>query len=158
MNPTLETLAKNLADTQTALNIVWTLVAGFLVMFMQAGFALVETGLTRAKNVAHTMGDELPRLRDRHPRLLGVGLRRCRWAASARWPPSAATRRSRTSSSSHIAGKDFGLFGMKGFFLPLDRLHAGRGGDVPVPDGVHGHDRDDPDGRDGRALEVLVAS
>ena len=25
-------------------------------MFMQAGFALVETGLTRAKNVAHTMG------------------------------------------------------------------------------------------------------
>src|SRR3954453_21576142 len=29
---------------------------GFLVMFMQAGFALVETGLTRAKNVGHTMG------------------------------------------------------------------------------------------------------
>jgi Amt family ammonium transporter len=36
-------------------NFVWTLVAGFLVMFMQAGFALVETGLVRAKNVAHTM-------------------------------------------------------------------------------------------------------
>src|ERR1019366_4384686 len=44
-----------LADSQTALNIVWTLVTGFLVMFMQAGFALVESGLTRAKNVAHTM-------------------------------------------------------------------------------------------------------
>ena len=28
---------------------------GFLVMFMQAGFALVETGFTRAKNAAHTM-------------------------------------------------------------------------------------------------------
>ena len=54
--PTLSELAKNLADTQTALNIVWTMVAGFLVMFMQAGFALVETGLTRAKNAAHTMG------------------------------------------------------------------------------------------------------
>jgi Amt family ammonium transporter len=27
-----------------------------MVMFMQAGFALVETGMTRAKNVAHTMG------------------------------------------------------------------------------------------------------
>src|SRR6476620_10325093 len=39
-----------------AINFVWTLVTGFLVMFMQAGFALVETGLTRAKNVAHTMG------------------------------------------------------------------------------------------------------
>jgi ammonium transporter, Amt family len=36
-------------------NFAWTLVAGFLVMFMQAGFALVETGLTRAKNAAHTM-------------------------------------------------------------------------------------------------------
>src|SRR6266508_3516191 len=38
-----------------AINFVWTLVAGFLVMFMQAGFALVETGFTRAKNAAHTM-------------------------------------------------------------------------------------------------------
>jgi Amt family ammonium transporter len=36
-------------------NFVWTLIAGFLVMFMQAGFALVETGLCRAKNAAHTM-------------------------------------------------------------------------------------------------------
>ena len=61
--PTVAELSKQLADVQqlvlsgqTALNIVWTLVTGFLVMFMQAGFALVETGLTRAKNVAHTMG------------------------------------------------------------------------------------------------------
>jgi Amt family ammonium transporter len=37
-----------------SVNFVWTLIAGFLVMFMQAGFALVEAGLTRAKNVAHT--------------------------------------------------------------------------------------------------------
>src|SRR4051794_22009330 len=39
----------------TSANILWLLVAGFLVFFMQAGFALVETGFTRAKNVAHTM-------------------------------------------------------------------------------------------------------
>ncbi len=38
-----------------SINFVWTLVAGFLVMFMQAGFALVETGLVRAKNAGHTM-------------------------------------------------------------------------------------------------------
>src|SRR5262249_56455278 len=37
-----------------SINFVWTLIAGFLVMFMQAGFALVETGLCRAKNAAHT--------------------------------------------------------------------------------------------------------
>lgn len=36
-------------------NILWVLIAGFLVFFMQAGFALVEAGFTRAKNVAHTM-------------------------------------------------------------------------------------------------------
>ena len=38
-----------------AINFVWTLVTGFLVMFMQAGFAIVETGLARAKNANHTM-------------------------------------------------------------------------------------------------------
>ena len=41
--------------TDLSINISWTLITGFLVMFMQAGFALVETGFTRAKNVAHTM-------------------------------------------------------------------------------------------------------
>ena len=34
---------------------MWVLITGFLVMFMQAGFAMVEAGLTRAKNAAHTM-------------------------------------------------------------------------------------------------------
>jgi Amt family ammonium transporter len=39
-----------------SINMVWTLVTGFLVMFMQAGFMFVETGLCRAKNGAHTAG------------------------------------------------------------------------------------------------------
>src|SRR5881398_504481 len=43
------------AANTVAINFVWTLVAGFLVMFMQAGFAMVETGFTRAKNAAHTI-------------------------------------------------------------------------------------------------------
>jgi Amt family ammonium transporter len=37
-----------------SINIVWTMVTGFLVMFMQAGFMMVETGLCRAKNASHT--------------------------------------------------------------------------------------------------------
>ncbi len=37
-----------------SINYVWALIAGFLVMFMQAGFMLVETGLCRAKNSSHT--------------------------------------------------------------------------------------------------------
>lgn len=36
-----------------ALNTAWTLLAAFLVFFMQAGFALVEAGFTRAKNAAN---------------------------------------------------------------------------------------------------------
>uniref|UniRef100_A0A832A217 Ammonium transporter n=1 Tax=Desulfacinum infernum TaxID=35837 RepID=A0A832A217_9BACT len=43
------------ADVQTHLNYVWTLIAAALVFFMQAGFALVETGFTRAKNAVNIM-------------------------------------------------------------------------------------------------------
>ena len=42
-------------SVQTNLNVVWTLVAAILVFLMQAGFALVETGFTRAKNAANIM-------------------------------------------------------------------------------------------------------
>jgi Amt family ammonium transporter len=48
-------IVKNIAHNKISINIVWTLVTGFLVMFMQAGFALVETGLCRAKSAAHVM-------------------------------------------------------------------------------------------------------
>ena len=54
--PTLTELANAVGHNIVAINFVWTLMAGFLVFFMQAGFALVETGFTRSKNVAHTMG------------------------------------------------------------------------------------------------------
>ncbi len=40
---------------QTTLDNIWILIAAVLVIFMQAGFALVEAGLTRAKNVANIM-------------------------------------------------------------------------------------------------------
>jgi Amt family ammonium transporter len=41
------------AQVQTNLDYVWTLIAAFLVFFMQAGFAMVESGFTRAKNAAN---------------------------------------------------------------------------------------------------------
>jgi ammonium transporter, Amt family len=41
------------------LNLAWVLLAGFLVMFMQLGFALLETGFTRAKNAVNTMAMNL---------------------------------------------------------------------------------------------------
>ncbi|MGG6263096.1 ammonium transporter [Leptolyngbya sp. AN03gr2] len=48
-------LAEAIGQNRVAINLSWVLICGFLVMIMQAGFALVETGLTRAKNSSHTM-------------------------------------------------------------------------------------------------------
>lgn len=45
--------AQELPTTQDYLNNLWVFIAGVLVFFMQAGFALVEAGLTRAKNVVN---------------------------------------------------------------------------------------------------------
>ncbi len=42
-------------ELQTNINIVWTCVAAFLVFFMQAGFAMVEAGFTRAKNAVNIL-------------------------------------------------------------------------------------------------------
>jgi Amt family ammonium transporter len=52
---TVADVLNQIGQNKVAINFVWTLVTGFLVMFMQAGFAIVETGLCRAKNANHTM-------------------------------------------------------------------------------------------------------
>jgi ammonium transporter, Amt family len=41
--------------TQEVANVIWLCLCAFLVFFMQAGFAMVETGLTRAKNSVNIM-------------------------------------------------------------------------------------------------------
>ncbi|MGA2537044.1 MAG: ammonium transporter [Terracidiphilus sp.] len=54
-----EPLATKLADSvghlRIATNFGWTLNTGYLVLFMQAGFALLTCGLVRKKNAAHLM-------------------------------------------------------------------------------------------------------
>lgn len=56
---TKEPLALKLADAvghvRIAANTSWTLSTGYLVLFMQAGFALLTCGLVRKKNAAHLM-------------------------------------------------------------------------------------------------------
>jgi Amt family ammonium transporter len=48
---------KDVAEAVSAINgdmgMLWMLIAGILVFFMQAGFTLVETGMTRSKNAAN---------------------------------------------------------------------------------------------------------
>jgi len=117
---TNEPLAAKLADVaghnRIAINIAWTLVCGFLVMFMQAGFAMAETGFTQAKNAGHTMAMNFMVY------ALGVlGYWLCGFAIQMGGVGGVATLGGGTTLNSEFVvklfGKDFGLFGMKGFFL-----------------------------------------
>lgn len=53
--PTAESNAASIGSLLENANILWTCLAAFLVFFMQAGFALVEAGLTRAKNTCNIL-------------------------------------------------------------------------------------------------------
>jgi Amt family ammonium transporter len=115
-----EPLAAKVADTvghnRIAINTVWTLVCGFLVMFMQAGFAMAETGFTRAKNAGHTMAMNFMIY------ALGMlGYWVCGFAIQMGGAGPIATLGGAGVLDSEFTvklfGKDFGLFGTKGFFL-----------------------------------------
>ena len=45
----------DLKGTNVAMNLLWIIIGAVLVIFMQAGFALVETGFCRAKHAAHVV-------------------------------------------------------------------------------------------------------
>jgi ammonium transporter, Amt family len=104
------------AANTVAINFVWTLVAGFLVMFMQAGFAMVETGFTRAKNAAHTFAMNFM--------VYGIGML-AYWAIGfalqAGGVGPLATLGGFDKLNQEFAltlgGKTWGLFGHSGFFL-----------------------------------------
>ena len=100
-----------------ATNIMWTLLAGFLVMFMQAGFALVETGFTQKKNVAHTMGMNFMVY------ALGmIGFWICGFAFMFGGALNAATLGGAPGVipdyvTIHLFGHDWNIIGKAGFFL-----------------------------------------
>jgi Amt family ammonium transporter len=114
--PTLVEVAEAVGHNKVSINLMWTLLTGFLVMFMQAGFALAETGFTRAKNVAHTMMMNFM--------IYGI-------AMTGYWIMGFALQMGglgpiATMGGSgvldgefvvHLFGKEFGLWGTKGFFL-----------------------------------------
>ena len=43
-------------DLLVGMSTIWVVIAAVLVMFMQAGFAFLEAGLTRMKNAGHIAG------------------------------------------------------------------------------------------------------
>ncbi len=113
---TFADVVTQVGQNRIAINFVWTLIAGFLVMFMQAGFAIVETGLCRAKNANHTMMMNFM--------VYGFGL-------FAYWVMGFALQQGGSAGIANLGGvqalndefkltlfgKDWGLFGTKGFFL-----------------------------------------
>jgi Amt family ammonium transporter len=117
MNDEVGMLAQ-LAETKTALNIVWTVIAVCLVMFMQCGFALVETGFARPKNAAHTMAMNffVYSIGVIGFWVLGFGIQMGGLDGGVpslgRFPDLAH------EFSVTIAGKTHGLFGTSGFCLP----------------------------------------
>ena len=114
--PTLEEVAAVAGHNKVSINLVWTLICAFLVMFMQPGFAMVEAGLTRAKNVAHTMGMNFLV----YP--LGMlGFYVCGFALMFGGLGSIGTLGGYAGLDQEFTislfGKQLGLFGMKGFCL-----------------------------------------
>ncbi len=109
-------MVNQVGQNKIAINFVWTLIAGFLVMFMQAGFAIVETGLCRAKNANHTMMMNFM--------VYGIGL-------LAYWLIGFAIQMGGVGAVANLGstpvlngefvinlfGKPFGLFGQTGYFL-----------------------------------------
>jgi Amt family ammonium transporter len=116
LDPSPAALEASIAEAKVAMNIMWTLLAAFMVMFMQCGFALVESGLTRAKSVAHTLGMNFL--------VYAIGILAF-WSVGFGLQmggvgPIASLGDAGTLSqefSVTIAGRDFGLFGTGGFFL-----------------------------------------
>ena len=113
---TLADVVNQAGQNRIAINFVWTLIAGFLVMFMQAGFALVETGLTRAKNANHTMKMNFM--------VYGFGLFAfwvCGFAIQMGGGAPYSTLGGITGLNGEysisVFGKPFGLWGTHGFFL-----------------------------------------
>ena len=94
-NPTIGEVMDTVGHNKIAINFVWTLLAGFLVMFMQAGFAMVETGFTPREERGPHDEHELHDLSDRHARLLDLRLR----AADGRRRRGRRARRHRRRST-----------------------------------------------------------
>jgi Amt family ammonium transporter len=115
-SPATGDAARLAAANTVAINMVWTLLAAFLVMFMQTGFAMVESGFTRAKNAGHTMAMNFM--------VYGI-------AMLAYWAVGFALQMGGTGPISTLGGVDvlnreigltiggqqWGVFGARGFFL-----------------------------------------
>jgi Amt family ammonium transporter len=125
--PFASTLANYVNQDRIAINFIWVLVCGYLVMFMQAGFAMVETGFCRAKSARHVMMTNFM--------VYGIGML-AYWAVGfaiafggvgLTGPTNLGSGLLALNKEAHvtIAGTQYGIFGYKGFFLGPNSLDVG---------------------------------
>jgi ammonium transporter, Amt family len=104
------------ASLTASLNLAWVLVGGFLVMFMQVGFAMLETGFTRSKNAVNTMAMNMVI----YPICI-IGFWLTGYALMmggvAQWPSLGTTGITSHELTLHLGGNAFGLIGMRKFGL-----------------------------------------
>jgi len=99
-----------------SLNLLWVLMGAFLVMFMQVGFAMVETGFTRSKNAVNTMAMNFVV----YPVgvlgfwLVGFGLM---MGGVGGWPTLGAMNPQVHEVALTLGGRSLGLFGASRFAL-----------------------------------------
>ena len=115
---TLADAGNQIGQNKVAINFVWTLICGFLVMFMQAGFAMVESGLCRVKNANHTY-------------MMNFLVYACGVGMLAYWLIGFAIQMGGAAGNANLGGlsplnaeysisalgKTWGLFGQTGYFL-----------------------------------------
>ena len=122
-----EPFAYNLAgyvnQNRLAINFVWVLVTGYLVMFMQAGFAMVETGFCRAKSAMHVMMTNFM--------VYGIGML-AYWAVGFAFAFGGVGLTGPTNLGAGLLALnnewkigDYGIIGYKGFFLSPGSLDVG---------------------------------
>ena len=133
-------------------NMLWVVIGAVLVIFMQAGFALVETGFCRARHAAHVVSTNFA--------VFGLGfiafflvgfsfsLERVRCPAILRYR-SGRARRHQPARQRQLGVPVEGRLGVVWW-----RHHAGPARLLPVHGRLHGHHGNDPDGGDGREVEV----
>jgi ammonium transporter, Amt family len=115
--PSSNEIAKSVGQSRVALNILWTMVAGFMVMFMQAGFSLVEMGFVRTKNAANTALSVLLTYGIGVLGFFAIGFGLQMGGSAGLYPQIGDAANLNRLISINIAGNDWGLLGGTGFGL-----------------------------------------
>ena len=149
----LADVANQVGQNKIAINFIWTLITGFLVMFMQAGFAMVEAGLCRVKNANHTY-------------MMNFLVYAC--GLFAYWIIGFAIQMGGAAGNGNLGGlqplasehlhqpvrHQLGHLRPERHVPCRAHLRRRRHGHLPVPDGLHGYGADHRDRSLRRALEV----